>query len=93
MVDLGPLAPWPPVFPWPPAGDWIRIASVLDEATGEFVPLPGEIHRDDPDWLCRSWQPVLEIERIVRAAARGPASAGPARTQRTGSGRGRQIEG
>ncbi len=71
MVDLGPLKPWPPVFPWPPADDWVKIASVLSEVTGEYMPLAAEIYRDDLDWLCRSWQAVLEIERMVRAAACG----------------------
>ena len=70
MVDLGPVAPWPPVFPWPPAADWVQIASVLNEATGEFMPLTAEIHRDDLEWLCRSWQDVFEVERKVRAARR-----------------------
>ena len=70
MVDLGPLKPWPPVFPWPPADDWVKIASVLNEVTGEYMPLAAEIYRDDLDWLCRSWQPVLEIEWLVQQAAR-----------------------
>ena len=72
MVDLGPVAPWlPPVLPWPPESDsFIPVASLLNPITGECVPMVIEMHREDLDWLCRSWGAVFELEWKIRRAER-----------------------
>jgi hypothetical protein len=71
MVDLGPTDPWlPPLLPWPPPDGFVPVTSVLklNPITGESMPIVTEMHADDLDWLCRSWQQVFEIEWKVRSA-------------------------
>jgi hypothetical protein len=73
MVDLGPTEPWlPPVLPWPPTVGFIQVASLLNPITGKSVPMAAEVHSEDLDWLCRSWESVFEIEWKVRNATLVP---------------------
>ena len=49
---------------------FLRIASILNMTTGEYVSGDFEIHAEDADWLIWSWQEVFLLEwKIAQAEA------------------------